>query len=132
MSKKIYATLLLDQDNRYVYNNGDLPYRPMWDKHLLQSIANDEFVSQEGFMMLPPSIRKVVHVVMDKIYQPTLPITIPEIDELSDMLIISRSSGSGLGKIFRLDKFEQILCAQGIEIWRRKDPKTPKPKDKND
>jgi hypothetical protein len=114
--KKTIGLILLDPNDIYVYNDGSLPIRPAWDKELLRSFADGEFVSIEAAKMLPPSIRKVVDVD----YEPTFPVTIREIAK-SDILLVTRSpAGMGSGKRFRFNNFTLIVSFPFFEIWRKK------------
>jgi len=118
MSNKIYATLLLDENDHYVYDNGNLPNRTQWDKKLLSNIINKELVTNAGMELLPPSLQEKVRLTQGV---PTVPITVPEIEALADILIITRVASTGQpGKKFRLDNFIPILKEQRIEVWRRK------------
>jgi hypothetical protein len=113
----ILATILLTIDDEYLCD-GDLPDRPQFDKKLLASIIKGETVSHEGYRMLPPSLQELVSITHG---EPTAPITVPEINGLADILIVSRSrSRCHNGKKFRFDNFERILEQGQIEIWRRK------------
>ena len=115
---KIVATILLDPEDKYVCENDRLPTRPLYDKELFSSLVNLETVSKKGYSLLPPSIRSTVDV-SDEI-EP-YPVSIDEIDALTDILIVSRSNHNCKeGKVFRLDKFKLILKRDTIEIWRRK------------
>ena len=114
----IASTLLLSADNYYVDANGNLPHRPEFDKKLLAALCKDQYVSLDGYKMLPPSIRDTAQLAKQ---EPTVGITIPEIDGLTDLLIVVRSFiPLGRGKKFRLDKFERIVQLSSLEIWRRK------------
>jgi len=115
--KKMIATILLDENDCYVYDHDVLPKRTTWDKELLKAFITDENLSHKGYAMLPPSLQHKVGITSVKPY----PITVPEIDELADILIITRGKSGGLsGKRFRLNKFIAILKTEGLEIWHRK------------
>ena len=112
------GTILLDMHNCYVGNEG-LPTRPYFDKKLLTAFCNGNTVSEEGFNMLPPSMQPLVKVTGGR---PGLPITIPEIDRLADVLIVIRSySRLTNGKVFRLDNFTLIGKSGQIEFWSKND-----------
>lgn len=109
------ALILLDQQDRYVDSNGNLPSRPAFDKKLLTKVVSGQSVSINGYNTLPPSIQKLVTISNKDAF----PITIPEIGA-ADMLIISRSMKSMEdGKVFRLGEFERLVVQGAIEIWVR-------------
>ena len=112
----IVGTILLTNNDEYVCNN-KLPERPLWDRELLKAVISGGTVSPKGYRMLPPSLEALVSITQD---EPTAPITIEEIDSLSDLLIVSRTrSMCPNGKVFRLDNFEPIIKNEGVEIWKR-------------
>ena len=118
MSKKIYATILLDEKDHYVYDDGNLPIRPDFDKELLKDIYKNETVTEKGYNMLPPSIQKIVDITQD---EPTAPVTVPEINALADILLVIRGKHRcRSGKVFRFDNFTPILKEGNIEIFRRR------------
>ena len=114
----ITSTILLTSDNFYVNENGELPSRPPHDKQLLATLCKDQSVSQKAYDMLPPSIREVVKVTE---LEPTIGITIPEIDALTDLLIVSRSNELIVrGKKFDLERsFKLLIKDRKIELWGR-------------
>ena len=115
----IVGTILLDADDCYTYDNGELPNRPTFDKELLTFLVKGKAVSHKGYRMLPMSIKKVISEITSK--EPEFPVTIPEIDGLSDLLIVSRGNKNGEnGKKFRFDKFKLITTQREIEIWKRR------------
>ena len=120
MSQKIYSTILLDENDCYLCDN-KLPHRASFDKGLLTAMVKDEYISKEAGLLLPESIKWQAADITNSI-QPTIGITIKEIDALTDILIISRSTKTCRGecKKFRLDKFKCILKTQQIEIWTRR------------
>jgi len=115
----IVGTILLTADRQYVIDEGRLPVRGNWDKELLTTLAKGNTVSQKGYEMLPPSIQDVVHITSG---EPTFPVTIPEIDSLSDLLIVSHSYEiSTVGKEFDLDRsFELLTVGKKTSLWKRK------------
>ena len=114
----ISGILLLTEDNMYVDDRGNLPHRPMYDKDLLRTLVDLNTITHRGFNLLPKSIQKVATISN---VNPTLALTIQEVDALADFLIIVRSARRVRGgKKFRLDKFEQIAAPGQIEIWKRK------------
>jgi len=115
----IVGTILLTADRQYVIDEGRLPLRGSWDKELLTTLATDQQVSYEGYEMLPPSIREVTSRTEG---EPTFPVTIPEIDALSDILIVSHSyEVSTIGKVFDLDRsFKLLTVGKKTSIWVRK------------
>ena len=115
----IVGTILLTADRQYVIDEGRLPARGNWDKELLTTLAKGNAVSKEGYEMLPPSIRDLVHITGG---QPTFPVTISEIDALSDILIVSHSYEiSTIGKVFNLDRsFKLLTSGKKTSIWIRK------------
>mgnify|MGYP006883055741 CR=1 FL=1 len=115
----IVSTILLTRDNHYVDDNGNLPDRPTFDKPLLTGLCKNQEVSQDAYDMLPPSIRQIVRGVTEE--EPTIGITIPEIDGLTDLLIVSRSNGTIYsGKKFRFNNFKLLANDMSLEIWKRK------------
>ena len=114
----IVSTLLLDLDDNYLCNDKLPSPRPTYDKKLLSAFIEFGSVSQGGLELLPPSLKQVATVTHG---EPQTPLTIPEINYLSDILIVSRSRSHGInGKKFRFDRFERILLQGQIEIWKRK------------
>jgi hypothetical protein len=112
----IVGTILLTENDEYVCGD-KLPERPLWDKELLKSVISGGTVSPIGYLMLPLSLQALVSIAQD---EPTTPITIKEIDSLSDLLIVSRTrSMCPNGKVFRFDNFELIVKDERIEIWKR-------------
>ena len=78
-------------------------------------------MSDKGYEMLPPSIReKTIRLSQTDKWEPEIGITIPEINSLTDLLIVSRSNAEISGKKFRFDNFNLIAKSQNIELWRRK------------
>ena len=114
----ICGTLLLSNNNRYVTDEGKLPERPKGDKQLLKALVESNTVSQEGYDMLPPSMQRIATITHG---EPTLPVTIREINGLSDLLLVVRSyiSIPG-GKEFRLDNFQLISSSGQYSIYKRK------------
>jgi len=110
-------TILLDPNDNYVDNNGNLPKRPDYDKKLLKAFTLNQTVTQNGYDGLPPSMRKFLTVTED-LKEITMAVTIPEIAKYSDVLLVNRSSENlENGKKFRLDNFK-LLTKQGqLEIW---------------
>ncbi len=115
---KIIGTILLTDKNQYIIGEDNhLPDRPNFDKAWLTALAKNQVVSYKGYKMLPSSIKKEVNCDGRKI---ELPITIPEINDLCDILIVIRSLEiNEIGKIFRFDNFTQIIKDRKIEIWIR-------------
>ena len=115
----IVSTILLSADGYYIDANGNLPHRPEFDKRLLKALVKNQVISWNAYNILPDSILKDAKEVSNN--EPTVGITIPEIDGLTDLLIVVRNLiPLGRGKKFRLDKFERIVHLSAIEIWRRK------------
>jgi hypothetical protein len=113
----ITGTILLTQNNEYLCDD-HLPERPQYDKNLLKSLIEFGSVSQGGYDMLPPSLQEIATITHG---EPQTPITVQEINYLSDILMVSRSrSKCDNGKVFRLDRFEKILEQGQIEIWKRR------------
>lgn len=114
----IFGTILLSNNNRYVDADGKLPERPKGDKQLLKTLVENNLVSQDGYNMLPPSMQKIATITHG---EPTLPVTIREINGLSDLLLVVRSyiviPG---GKEFRMDNFELISTSGQYSIYKRK------------
>ena len=114
----ITSTIILDPYDKYVDDKGNLPDRPSFDKAFLKALISKCLVSGEGYNLLPPSLQKIAYITHG---EPDLPITIPEIDGLTDMLIVVRSTRAlGKGKIFRLDRFEKIASSGQIDIYFRR------------
>ena len=109
----IVSTILLTREDVYVGSKGELPHgRPDFDKELLTTLCKGQVVSLSAYEMLPPSIRRIVDVT-DQI-EPTIGITIPEINGLTDLLIVVRASGHTKGAKFRFDNFEPIVIQRVI------------------
>jgi len=116
----VVSTILLSRDNKYVKDDGSLPKRPNFDKALLKALCENQIVSDEAYDMLPPSIKSVVNLPT-KWEEPGIGITIPEIDALTDLLIVSRSNETILGgKTFRLDNFNLIVTTPHLDLYKRK------------
>jgi len=113
--KKIVATLLLDRNDNYVLEDGSLPRRPQWDKALLETFVIGESLSEDGYNMVGKKLKENVFVTHGEPY----PITIPEINALADIILVTRSYTSGKGKRFRFNNFEKVLSTGQLEIWRR-------------
>ena len=111
-------TILLSKEGNYVGPKGELPSRPSYDKELLKAFCQNQIVSEKGMNGLPPSMRKVVKLQSINDEEITMAVTIPEIAQFSDVLLVSRSEEELKdGKEFRLENF-RCLTAQGqIEIW---------------
>jgi len=109
------GTILLSKDDKYVDDLGNLPKRPAGDKELLMGLLSAQIVSPRGYKMLPPSLQAVC---MNDLYKfPTFPVTIPEIDKCT-LLIVSRSPEAiEGGKVFRLNGFRCILKDRKVELW---------------
>ena len=117
--KKIVSTILLDQHDNYLCY-GKLPiYRPEWDKKLLTALCKGEVVSNDGIKCLPKSISDIM--IHTSEVEPH-PVTVPEIDGLTDILIVVRTdSKCNLhAKRFRFDRFRPIVKTDELEIWERK------------
>lgn len=110
----VVGTILLTKGNVYVDANGNLPKRPSFDKALLGSLLQSNSVSEEGYMLLPDSLKKLCYV--GKEYN--MPVTIKELDK-ADLLIVSRSVDTVSGKVFRFDNFKCILKDRKVELWIR-------------
>ena len=115
----VVSTILLTRDNKYVKEDGSLPKRPNFDKKLLTELVRGQIISPEAIEMLPASITNVA--VWNNRSEPTIGITIPEIDALTDLLIVSRSNETILGgKTFRLDNFNLIVTTPHLDLYKRK------------
>ena len=112
------ATLLLDINDMYVNKDGGLPEgRPSWDKELLRSMISCSVISPEGANILPDSM---TNGMIDNKF--TMPITIQEVNDTADMIIVIRAYSMSLeGKQFRLDDYNKIVDLGQIELWFRKD-----------
>ena len=114
----IVSTILLSANNCYVDKDGNLPTRPEFDKELLATLLKGQAVSVEGYNMLPPSLK---NLCFKNVTQEPYPITIPEIDALSDLLIVSRSNDYIVGgKEFRFDNFTLLVKQPLVAIYKRK------------
>ena len=111
------STILLTQENVYVKEDGTLPSRPSHDKSILSNMLKGHTVTKKGFAMLPNSMKK--DVFCDE-RSPSFPVTVPEIEALSDIILVVRSIELCRGKVFRLDSFELLLKNRDIELWIRK------------
>jgi len=114
----ITGLILLSKDDKYLDGFGNLPARPQWDKDLLTELVRLNTITEAGYNLLPPSIRKVAHIAH---MEPQLAITIEELNALPDILMVVRSQNvlPG-GKTFRLTNYEPIFIEQRFEMWRRK------------
>jgi len=115
----IVSTILLSADDMYIDSEGNLPpMRPEFDKDLLRELVRGQALSQNGATMLPMSIVSVAkHITVS---EPTIGITVPEIDGLTDLLIVVRTGMPlGHGKRFRFTNFKKIVKEGKLEIWRR-------------
>ena len=111
------GTILLDKQDKYVDDFGNLPEREHFDKDFLLNMLKGTNVSQEGYNILPKSMRDVVSITQDEPF----PVTIPEINYLSDLLLVVRSKTLlSNGKVFRLDNFRKLTTQGSIELWVRK------------
>ena len=112
------GTILLTQDNKYTNKDGNIPSRPFFDKELLGVLCKSGSVSNKGYALLPPSLKKVTLPSTNF----DIPITIRELAE-ADILIVVRSVElvGAMGKEFRLDKHKLIIKQRAIEIWGLKD-----------
>ncbi len=114
----IFGTILLDTNDNYVGLNGKLPARPQYDKKLLHTLVEKNTISHQGYELLPNSMKAIATLTHG---EPTLPITIEEIDGLTDLLLVSRSYQPVVkGKRFRLDRFERIATSGRFEIYTRR------------
>jgi len=113
------GTIMLSQDGCFVDDRKNLPQgRPQWDKQWLKTLVGLNTVSKAGYDMLPPSIKEVATVTHG---EPTLAITVPELDSLPDILFVVRSPRmTRNGKKFRLTNYETIMTEERFEIWKRK------------
>lgn len=112
------GVLLLDQYNRYLVE-GNLPTRPVGDKHFLYGVTRGCKLSAKGQELLPRSIVSN-HCSNYNTIEP-IGIGIRECGSYSDILLINRTidstEPSEADKIFNLDKFIRI---PGGEIWMKK------------
>ena len=114
----IFGILLLTEDNEYIDDRKQLPHRPTFDKELLKALISTNTISKDALGLLPKSLRDVA-VVTHK--EPSLALTIKEIDGLADILMIIRSTRKARnGKKFRLTNFSRVAAPGIIEIWHRK------------
>ena len=115
----IVSTIILTKDNFYVNSEGKLPARPDFDKELLSNIVTGQRVSDKAYEMLPRSMKKVVKFSMGM--EPTVGITIKEIDGLTDLLIVVHSNEIiTRGKQFRMDNFKLLVKDRKVSIYKRK------------
>ena len=111
------STIALDANDRYISNSGTMPARLGWDKAMLREMVKHSVVSNEGFNLLPPSIQDVARISNG---DNVLPITIQEIDGLSDLILVMRSYVTlANGPKFRFDRFKFIGKTGNLEIWSR-------------
>jgi hypothetical protein len=113
----VVSTINLTYDNVYVNKDGKLPTRSSFDKELLTALCKNQIVSTKAYNMLPGSIRR--DVTSTHKVEPTIGITIDEIDGLTDLLIVVRSIDDCKGKKFRFDRFRLITKQGEIELWIR-------------
>jgi len=117
----IVGMLLIDQDDIYVREDGSLPKRPAFDKGLLLGVATNQvgICSDNTKKDFPPSLLKVMKDITNS-DKGDLAMSPDKIDKNAHLLIISRSSDSGLGgKKFRFDKFKRLVSMYSLEIWVR-------------
>jgi len=113
-------TILLSVDGYYVDNDGNLPERPSYDKELLTAFCKNAVVSQKSYDIVPPSMQKYLKISKDP-KEINVAFSIPEINELSDVLIVIRSQKKLKdGKKFRFDNFKLLTIQGNIEIWIKK------------
>lgn len=113
--------ILLSSDGCYVDDRRQLPYRPSWDKELLTAFVRCNTVSEKGYALLPPSIQQLTSITLGI---PTMAITIPELDSLPNILLVTRSPRKVRnGKPFRLDNYRKIAESFQLEIYIRKEEK---------
>ena len=116
----ILGMLLLDQDDVYVRDDNTLPFRPDFDKELLIGLCKNMIpaVSNNTSANLPKSVKDVLS--KDDSKYPDIALSPDKIDQLADILIITRSQEVNIGgKRFRFEKFILILELNELEIWRR-------------
>jgi len=114
MRKKI-GLILLDETDRYVYENGELPIRPLWDKRLLREYLRGEVVSHEAYTDMPVSLKKVCTPGDDY----TIAFKIKEIAEC-DVIVVIRGESRGLpGKEFRFTSYKLLVKGNAVEVWIR-------------
>lgn len=116
----IVSSILLTKDDKYIDSRGKLPERPYFDKDLLTFLCMGKSVSKLGYNTLPHSIKVLTNVTEG---EPEIGITIPEINGLTDLLIVVRSPEScNGGKEFDLHRsFKNIMKDESIELWIRKE-----------
>ena len=118
----IVGMLLLDQDDCYVRDNGDLPKRPTFDKNLLLGLAQNQvpICSENTARDLPPSLKALMMGGSAVSNKGDLALSPDKIDEQAHLLIISRNHESGIGgKKFRFDKFKRVVSMHSLELWVR-------------
>ena len=113
----IIGTLLLTENDYYIDDRKNLPRRTTWDKALLTSLVSMNTITHKGYMLLPPSIQEVATIHNS---DPSMAVTIKEVDALADLLMITRSARlTRGGKKFKFTHFKCILKEPRFEIWKR-------------
>lgn len=113
----IVGTILLSQDDCYIDDRKQLPYRPSFDKGLLKSLISMNTITNKGFNLLPGSIMSVAKI--DN-YNPSMAVTIRELDAIADLLIVSRSPRKCRnGKKFRFTNYKLLVKTAELELWSR-------------
>jgi hypothetical protein len=112
---KRIGLILLDSEHRYVYENGELPRRPIWDKRLLREYLRGEIVSHEAYKDMPMSLKRVCTPGDNY----TVAFKIREIAEC-DVIVAIIGEDRGLpGKEFRFTGYRLLVGGDSVEVWIR-------------
>ncbi len=115
----VVSKICLTDDDIYVDMKGKSPMERAFDRDLLRALCEGQVISPEAIERLPSGIVRTAE--WDNTVEPTVGITIREIEGLTDLLIVSRSLELiDRGKKFRFDSFELIVKDRKIELWKRR------------
>ena len=121
------AVVLISRDGYYLGENGELPFRPSFDKELITFLATDKVVlcSENTEKTIPPSIRKVAKAITtDPTDDWDTNFGINTFSEDSDYFVVVNSiSDLGGGKEFKLsritDKYTLAVQFGPVDIYRK-------------
>jgi len=122
--------ILLDDNNRYVDNNGNLPKAPSWDKKLLYSLSKykDITISRKTYESLPKSVKEDTRFNFLVDNDGSIPYDInwgikPFYEVPPDMLIVVKAlENLPNGKVFNPSElFDCIVDLSALSIWTKKE-----------
>lgn len=114
--------ILLDPEDKYVYEDNSLPIRPKWDKEFITEMIRGKKVlcSMNVIDTIPRSMRKIADFTTDMSSDYDINWGIKTFVKIPDLLIVTRGKETKdiPGKVFRLNDFHRIYKDQkGIELW---------------